>query len=242
MRDWVRNTAEPENANLWKKLPELMKGRKGFAALDLGSNRDITAKVWLFPPEDESGRFVLVPQFWIPEDTVKERDTPRTPFGRWVKEGAVQTTPGNVTDYDFIEHETMKDIEERGFRFLRETDDEGKPCGIGYDAWNATQVMVHLTEQGLPVRAMRQGVPTLAAPTKELERLFMAGRLEHGNHPVLRWMFGNAIVATDPKGNITPDKGKAADKIDGVVCTVMALGLWQGVKQPVEKAYQMIIV
>ena len=54
----------------------------------------------------------------------------------------------------------------------------------------------------------------MAAPSKELERLFVAGLLEHGNHPVLEWMFGNATYRKDPAGNIKPDKERAAEKID----------------------------
>jgi phage terminase large subunit-like protein len=58
-----------------------------------------------------------------------------------------------------------------------------------------------------------------------MERLFLSGQLEHGNHPVLEWMFANATYRKDPAGNIKPDKEKAAEKIDGVVASIMGIGL-----------------
>jgi phage terminase large subunit-like protein len=68
----------------------------------------------------------------------------------------------------------------------------------------------------LPLVEVRQGFASLNPGSKELERLFQSGQLEHGNHPVLQWMFGNATIRKDPAGNIKPDKERAAEKIDGV--------------------------
>lgn len=218
MRRWAENTAQPGNAHLWKELPERFRGgnRPGFLGLDLGSTSDITAAVWVFPSDDDDQRIALVPRFWVPEDTVANRDSPRTPYRRWVAEGAMLTTPGNVTDYDFIEHSVKEDASAFGCK------------GLAIDRWNATQVAVHLQEEGLPVTLFGQGHVSMAAPSKEIERLFMSGRLEHGNHPVLQWMFGNATYRKDPAGNIKPDKERAAEKIDGVVAAVMGVGLMSG--------------
>jgi len=61
-------------------------------------------------------------------------------------------------------------------------------------------------------------------PCKELERLVLCGELVHLAHPVLRWMASNVVVRQDPAGNIKTDKSKAADRIDGIVALLMALG------------------
>lgn len=215
MRLWPQNSTEPNNPHLWKMLPERFRGggRPGFLGLDLGSTSDITAAVWVFPPSEGDSRITLVPRFWVPEEKVDERNSPRTPYRRWVNEGALLTTPGNVTDYDFIEHSVKEDAASFGCQAL------------AYDPWNATQVAVHLQQEGLPCQEFRQGFGSLGAPSKELERLYLSAQLEHGNHPVLEWMFGNAAYRRDPAGNIKPDKDRAAEKIDGVVATVMGVGL-----------------
>ena len=41
----------------------------------------------------------------------------------------------------------------------------------------------------------------------------------------MNWMANNMVVRYDPNMNMAPDKGKAKDKIDGIVAVLMALGL-----------------
>lgn len=228
MHRWPDNTRDRSDPKLWQKLRDELKGCRAFGALDLGSTEDITALVWCFPPEKETDRTIFLPRFWVPEQCVKDRSSPGTPYDKWVSIGALETTPGDVTDYDFIEHAVMADCE----RFRCE--------GLAIDRWNATQVSVHLTQEGLPVKLFGQGYASMGAPSKEIERRFLQCSLEHGNHPVLKWMFGNATYRKDPAGNIKPDKERAAEKIDGVVAAVMALGLANvGEKTP---SFQMIFV
>lgn len=215
MRLWSMNTAHPTDTALWKNLLEMNKGRTAFGALDLGSVNDLTALTWLFPPKKVDGRWTLFHRFWCPEATIEERDSPKTPYKRWRDIGAITATPGNVTDYDFIEQQVMADAEN-----IR--------CeGLAIDRWNATQVSVHLQNEGLPVAMFGQGFASMGAPSKELERLYMSGKLEHGSHPVAKWMYGNATYRKDPAGNMKPDKERAAEKIDGVVSDIMALGIAQ---------------
>ena len=64
----------------------------------------------------------------------------------------------------------------------------------------------------------------MTAPTKELEKLVMSGKLHHGGHPVLRWMASNVAVETDAAGNLKPSKKKSTERIDGIVAMIMALG------------------
>ena len=219
MHRWPDNTAAP-GGQLWRKLPDDLAHRPCFGGLDLGSTDDITALVWAFPPSRPDERWAFVCRFWVPEQAVADRESPRTPYRRWVAEGGLKTTPGNVTDYDFIEQQVMADAERFQVR------------GLAIDRWNATQVAVHLQEEGLPVALFGQGFASMAAPSKEMERLFLSAGLEHGNHPVLRWMFDNATYRKDPAGNIKPDKERAADKIDGVVAAIMGLGLANAAEAP----------
>lgn len=213
MHRWPDNTAEPKNKNFWKKLPELMAGRRCYGAIDLGSVDDVTCKLLAFPPVSAGQRIVLIPEFWVPENTVKTRDAPRTPYRKWVADGALLTTPGNVTDYAFIEHRVMEDAN----RYEMQE--------IAYDPWSAQNMAQRLQDDGAAMIEFRQGYASMSEPSKEVDRLFHSGQFEHGNHPVLEWMFGNATYRKDPAGNIKPDKERAAEKIDGVVATVMGVGL-----------------
>ena len=55
----------------------------------------------------------------------------------------------------------------------------------------------------------RQGFRSMAAPTRELEKLIVSKKLAHGGNPVTRWMAANVAVAQDPAGNLKPAKDKS---------------------------------
>ena len=65
----------------------------------------------------------------------------------------------------------------------------------------------------------RQGFRSMAAPTRELEKLIVSRKLAHGGNPVTRWMAANVAVAQDPAGNLKPAKDKSTERIDGIVAT-----------------------
>ncbi|KRN54100.1 phage terminase family protein large subunit [Atopobium minutum] len=133
------------------------------------------------------------------------------PYDIWIKEGAMQTTEGNVIHYGFIE----KFIEHLGERFnIRE---------IAFDRWGAVQMVQNLENIGFTVVPFGQGFASMSPPTKELMNLVLSHRLAHGGQPVLRWMMDNIFIRTDPAGNIKIDKAKSTEKVDGAVALVMAL-------------------
>jgi phage terminase large subunit-like protein len=79
--------------------------------------------------------------------------------------------------------------------------------------------------EGVPMIELRQGPITLGEASKQLERLIEGGMIDSGGHPVLDWMVSNVAKHEDRRGNITPDKAKSSEKIDGIVCMVMDLAL-----------------
>lgn len=198
----------------WQDLRAHLRGRRCFGGLDLASVNDLQSKVLVFPPEEAGEPWHLLPRFYCPEDSVELRSRrDRVAYERWVREGALIATPGNVADYSFIRADLERDAEE----FLIE--------GLAIDRWNATQLAVELMQDGLNVVLFGQGFASMSAPAKEFERLVLAGELAHGGHPLLRWNVGNVAVETDAAGNIKPSKAKSAEKVDGVVSTVMGLGI-----------------
>lgn len=186
-----------------------LQGRTAYGGLDLGSVSDITALCWLFPYTDGRVGYDALWRFWAPEDTLDQLDK-RTAGGAstWVRDGWLTLTPGNVTDYDFIQQQVLADMD----AFDVET--------VGFDKWNATQLANTLLDEGVPLVETRQGYRTMSPAMKEIQRLVLMGkrtdvRLHHGGNPVMRWMTDNLAVAMDPAGNVKPDKANASDKIDG---------------------------
>jgi phage terminase large subunit-like protein len=75
----------------------------------------------------------------------------------------------------------------------------------------------------LPMALTAQSPKTMSEPCRWLEILLAKKLINHGGHPVLRWMADNAVVRRDASGNIRPDKDNSASKIDGIVALVVAL-------------------
>ena len=191
---------------------DALRGRLCYGGLDLSSTSDITALVLAFPPRTEEEKYILLPFFWLPEDTLELRcRRDHVLYDVRQKQGFIQTTEGNVIHYGFIE----KFIERLGETYhIRE---------IAYDRWNATQMVQNLEDMGFTMVPFGQGFKDMSPPSKELFKLLMEGNIIHGGNPVLKWMAGNVVMRQDPAGNIKPDKEKSVEKIDGIVASIMAL-------------------
>ena len=217
LNQWVKQTVRWMPMEKWDACSfpvseRELEGRVCYGGLDLSSTTDLTSFVLVFPPEDEEGKYEILPFYWVPEETLDLRvRRDHVPYDVWERQGYIKTTEGNVVHYGFIE----KFIEELGTRFnIRE---------IAFDRWGATQMVQNLEDMGFTVVPFGQGFGSMSSPTKELFKLTLERRLAHGGHPVLRWNIDNVTIRTDPAGNIKMDKAKSTEKIDGAIATVMAL-------------------
>lgn len=217
LNQWVGSTVAwiPDHVFMKENTPidvKSLEGRECYAGLDLSSSEDITALVLIFPPRSEDEKYIVLPYFWVPEDTVpkKVRQT-GVPYDQWIAQGYMLATPGNIIDYQYI------------LNFIEEISDRYHIMEVAYDRWGSNMVIERLTEMGLTVVPFGQGFASMSAPTKMLYELLMKGEMVHGGNPVLRWMAGNVQVDTDPAGNIKVTKKKATGKVDGIVAAIMAL-------------------
>ena len=189
-----------------------LEGRDCYGGLDLSSTGDITALVLMFPPRNEDEKYILLPFFWVPEETIPQRvKSASVPYDIWERQGYLLSTEGNVIHYDFIE------------KFINDLAEKYHIVEIAVDRWNATQMIQNLEGDGFTMVPFGQGFASMSGPTKDFYRLLMEGQIIHGGHPVLRWMAGNVVVDTDPAGNIKVTKAKSKEKIDGIVAAIMAL-------------------
>mgnify|MGYP002551646644 CR=1 FL=1 len=217
LNQWVKQSTRWMQMEKWDACDEVINldtliGRECYAGLDLSTTLDLTAFVLVFPPRNDTEKYIIVPYFWIPEDNLPLRvRRDHVPYDVWEKQGVLFTTEGNVVHYGYIE----KFIESLGERFnIRE---------IAFDRWGAVQMVQNLEGMGFTVVPFGQGFKDMSPPTKELMKLVLEERIAHGGQPVLRWMMDNIFIRTDPAGNIKPDKEKSTEKIDGAVAMIMAL-------------------
>lgn len=210
----VRWDACASDPAAWKSFADALRGRKCFGGLDLSSVADLTALVWVFPPIEAEERWKVLVRLWCPAESIALRARrDRVPYDLWAQAGAIRETDGNVVDYGAIEGQVKADAEIFDVQ------------GLAIDRWNATGTAIRLADDGCNVVMFGQGYASMSAPSKEWERLVVAGLLDHGGHPVLRWMVGHVAIKTDDAGNIKPTKERSADRIDGVVAGIMGLGL-----------------
>lgn len=218
--EWDANGAEPE-------IPE---GAGGYGGLDLASVKDLTALILIFRSPRPEAKVEhgcedradcrhywtdVLCRFWCPEDGIRERSRrDGVPYEDWVRDGFLTATPGNVTDYRYIRSE------------LAELAERYTIGDIGFDKWNATQLVTELMDDGASCTSIPQTHAGLGPAWRELEKIVLEHGMRHGGHPVLRWMAGNVEVDTDPAGNQKPSKRHSAERIDGIVALDMALNRW----------------
>ena len=227
-----------------------LQGQECYGALDLSSSSDLSCFLLLFPvPSDgtemrdivprfsskkdriqwyeayrdgkvkpeqievEKQDFLLWPKFYIPKDNIWERvNNDKVPYQEWVDEGLVTATPGNIIDYEFIRWDVNHAAEDFNIK------------EIAIDRWGATQITTQLAGDGHEVFFHGQGYASMGTPSRDFEAMVRGRRIVHMAHPVMDWMIGNVAVDIDPAGFPKPHKGKSTEKIDGVVCAIMALG------------------
>jgi phage terminase large subunit-like protein len=223
LNQWIRATTRWLSLEAWDEcagdalpgeLELALAGRVAYGGLDLASTSDVAAFVLIFPPADGSDLWPVVCRFWIPEEDLEGRaERTRVPYDVWNREGWLETTPGNVTDYRMI----RSDISELAERY--------EIRSIGFDRWNATETTSELLDEGFAMVEHPQNFPSMSPPMKELERMVLSRKILHGAHPVLRWMAANLEVR-EHDGAIRPVKPShkmSHQKIDGMVALIMAL-------------------
>jgi len=190
---------------------EDLHGMRCWAGLDLASIKDLTALVLAFPIDET---IVLLPYFWCPEDDIGSRtERDRLPYATWVHEGHIRTTPGSETDYGRVRGD------------IRAIADEFAIQEIAVDRlFQGGQLSHDLMEDGHEIIKFGQGFYSMAAPTLQFELLVNKRRFRHNGNPVLRWMATNVAVVQDSAGCLKPCKKRSAEKIDGIVAAIMALG------------------
>ena len=188
---------------------------RAWYGLDLGSTKDFTAYALLFPgkPDDpEASGYTVLPRIYMPRGALKRRTKMLEDFEHWVERGFVKVTDGPTTDHDAIERDLMRDAE------------KWRPIHIGYDAFQAGQMVGHLDDHGFSMVKISQTKQRLTTPTKMLEDNLIKRQHYHGGHPVLDWMADNVELEISADGEyMKPSKQNSGEKIDGIAAWVNAL-------------------
>lgn len=208
---WDANTSQVAPNPQW--VEDQFDGIPVDAGLDLSSKLDLTA--WtLF--DRESGAAMW--RFWVPESVVQRlAEATGGAFQRWVDDGWIVATDGDVIDYDKVYEQIEADTD----RFVIRSGT--------YDFWGGEAVRQEIEKRtGLELIESRTTYQRMTAPMNELERRLAARELETYGNPVARWMADN-IEAKSPtddptrKRPVKPDRNKTPLRIDGIVTLLFAI-------------------
>ena len=236
---WVQSKVfwlpQPMIARLMRTIDiEEFRGRNVIIGCDLSTVNDLSSISVFCPPADENEKYRFKQYSFLPEATITEHPN-RALYEKFVNEGSLIMTPGNVIDYDFI---TAK---------IGEINQICPVAAIYVDRWNATQMTITLTEAGYNVMEFSQAIGNYNACVKEFERLARDGRIEIDKSAKTLWMFGNVFLKQDVNGNVKPSKevgaggrGGSSKKIDDVIAMTTALGGW--LKAPIFNDFSIFVI
>jgi len=191
---------------------------------DLSLSDDFTARATLYILP--GNRYHVRLKYYIPEANIQKRSRElHAPLFDWVRDGYIVATPGTTIDQDYIEVDTIKELE------------HGDVSYIAYDPHRATHLIKQIElKSGFENCIMvSQGAIKLSEPTSMLLRLVKSRTLTHEDDPVLNWMVSNMSILTNAHGSIMPNKSDPNSKIDGVAALIDCLALVVNVKEEVEE-------
>src|SRR5690606_37421099 len=108
LNEWTQQLVRWLDMDKWKACGkpfeiEELEGRSCFVGIDLSSKIDVSAAVAVFPPDEGSKEWKVLPYFFVPVENAPARERKdKVHYKQWIQEGYITATPGNIIDYDFI--------------------------------------------------------------------------------------------------------------------------------------------
>lgn len=190
---------------------EELRGTYAIGGADLSSTLDLTCATLIVL---KKGKIYVLQQYFIPEDTIEEKENDdKVPYKIWKERGLLTTCPGAKINYTAVTEWFIKMHYEYDI----------SPLWIGYDRWGSTYWVDEMKENGFQIEQVIQGAQTMSNPMKQLEADLKEKKVIYNNNPILKWCLLNTAIEIDKNDNIRPVKGKKSkERIDGTVSLIDA--------------------
>ncbi|NUQ86780.1 MAG: terminase large subunit, partial [Anaerolineales bacterium] len=154
-----------------------------YLGLDLSATTDLTGLCLEFPIQPGLDKKRVLWDAFIPQANMEDRiKRDRVPYNKWLADGWITATEGDVVDYNVILNRVLE--YSRVFNIVE----------AGIDKSLATWLMGQLEENGIKCVPVPQTYEHLTEPMNQIEVDLRKGDVEHEDHPVARWCFGNTSI------------------------------------------------
>lgn len=240
LNQWINATAPCLSVDGWRQgqssvsRAEFAKGLEGRACwvgIDLASKIDLCALSLVFPPTADHPKWAVLQSLWTPEETLADRGhRDRAPYGTWVQQGWLTTSPGTR-----IDHQVIRDaLVAARAKYAIEM--------IGFDPWHADTLIEDLVQRdGFPkdrVVEVPQTFQGMSSACLRVQAEILSGTMDAGGCPVTAWSVSNTADQRDGKDNLLFTKKKSRGRIDPVMALTIAVALWLRQPTVVEPTYQ----
>ena len=224
----IRNQRKLIDLGRWDTLRGIVDlGRlrwcRAWGGLDLSAVSDLSAWCMVVESPSKGVEVELLWRYWVPSERVDalERHL-HVPLSRWIDEGFVTATEGDVIDYEAVQATVIADCQ--AVEMQR----------VSYDRMFAGQMVQNIDAAlyGVDVVPVAQTFFGQSPAIKDLLRLLghnaeeQLGRLRHRLDPVTRWMASVVEVKDDGNDNmrlVKPERATSQARVDGMAAAVMAL-------------------
>jgi phage terminase large subunit-like protein len=186
-------------------------GQECFGGFELVGAKGMSALCLIFPGAELAAVKLF---FWGPSEYFKNNTDRFDKAKEWAQ--FIKVDEGNTVENEWVIDWLLSEIEKydlQSFAFpkLKENDD----------------IVQGLIKEGLEGNPISQAIGGIGNPTTQWEDLLHAGKIEHFNNPVLKWMNSNCNVIRKEAGIRIEKQGS---RVVGISACINALAQWKTIE------------
>lgn len=189
---------------------EKFKGCSCLIGADLATRKDICSLGILIYGHD--GKKYLITRHYLNSKAASQENNAM--YYEWAQSGDLIVTPGDTTDYRFIEADILKISKKLNV------------MDVIFDPHQAAFLEINIQDHGIEVSEWPQTMNMMSEPSKIFESWVSSSEITHDNNAVMNWMVSNTQIYHGPHDQIKPVKESknSENKIDGVVASIFTVG------------------
>lgn len=221
---WVNEASAYYDKKIWdvgadlSLVIEAFSKRDVIMSVDKAQHLDLNSLVYLF---ERDNKFYMFDKTYCPEATIDKKDNDN--YLKWVRDGYLIKTSGEVMNQKLIEDEILKDS--KIYNIIQ----------LGYDPYNAVELGQNLERANINAVAFGMNVRNLSEPTKKLDEYMRNKKIFHNGSPLMSWCISNVVCKVDHNENVYPRKNNVKQKIDPVIALLMCIGIRLQYGKPLEQ-------